>query len=99
VTHAHTPGPWNEVIKALGIQHPIYAKSKQVAAATNNVHGEGAIESKANARLIAAAPELLAACQAALICCDENGAMAETYDEDEIEGLRKAIAKAVGGAE
>lgn len=51
-------------------------------------------EAHANARLIAAAPELLEACQALIAHCDKNPPMGETLWS--VHQIRAAIAKATG---
>lgn len=62
--NTHTPGPWH--ITSESVQyHYIHAPNNGIVAEVgkrSNVNGEG----KANARLIAAAPELLSALKAAL---------------------------------
>lgn len=57
-------------------------------------------ESEANARLIAAAPELLAACEAALPIIESFDTAKEDGDKDlpEVAQLRAAIARARGSA-
>lgn len=62
---AHTPGPWNLQIVPWGEDFDLKIVSKGVVLATMN---KTALENNAdaNARLIAAAPELLAACIEAL---------------------------------
>lgn len=52
---------------------------------------------KANARLIAAAPELYAACKAALACPEMNWQEMDDVSRAAVEFLRAAIAKAEGG--
>lgn len=49
-------------------------------------------ETEANARLIAAAPDLLEACRQVLIASEDNGGM----DDIDWNGLRAAVAKAEG---
>lgn len=84
----HTPGPWHAMPFKGG--ETIYAAdSHRVAEClASGKHGEAA---EANARLIAAAPELLAALQNILAA---NPDLAEVADE-----ARAAIAKATGGAQ
>lgn len=89
----HTPGPWRT---------KLYEDVLEVYA---NVNGPGWLvaqwespddNDKANARLIAAAPDLLAACQA----IDEwHDLMAQDYPEimRPFRMVRAAIAKATGG--
>lgn len=80
----HTPGPWKHYPGRDTIlsEHPDYLHSVIAKIAT----GENREEENANAKLIAAAPELLEACKAAL--ADESTAYAIA------ELCRKAIAKA-----
>lgn len=102
----HTPGPWVYVAGRFNGRH---AKSASGSVMSADAYGwyiatiEDAPEAESNARLLAAAPDLLAALEAA---CEEikylrdwannHGAM---YDEERFtEGL-VAIAKAKGGAE
>lgn len=63
---SHTPGPWNLTGASFG--HSIGANGIRIAQTANIVHegSEGVHEEKANARLIAAAPDLLDACKALL---------------------------------
>jgi hypothetical protein len=51
---------------------------------------------RANARLIAAAPELLEALQAIREQINDDGSITNKFDEDEIEALDTLIAKAEG---
>lgn len=86
--HKHTPGPWDvehdtEIIAAEG-QRIAEADTRSI----NFVNGEAT----ANAHLIAAAPDLLRACEWALSMMD-GGRL-----EEDIMHLRAAIAKARGGS-
>lgn len=88
MTTKHTPGPWTIEIPSNGCdRYIIHGKSFEEICATclDTEH-----EMQANARLIAAAPELLEACKMALSCMapEDNDATART--------LRSAIAKAEG---
>lgn len=88
--HTFTPGPWKfrdgyilangEALKVIGVQVPITV-------------GPSRLEAIHNARLIAAAPELLAALKEALAAL--NGAPNTVGLHDQISA---AIAKAEGGA-
>ena len=61
--HKHTPGPW--ALGKLGAyQHPIKSENNQLIAAVSGWEESNPAEALANARLIAAAPELLGACEA-----------------------------------
>ncbi len=88
----HTPGPWNEWATPddLDMSHEICANNRLPIAIIYD--GEKA---QANARLIAAAPDLLEAAQALL-----NrwlGGDGDMDDDDRIErNMRAAIAKASG---
>ncbi len=108
----HTKGPW--------IEEPAMSSSKHVRdilQAGGNivlamVGGEVQSEALANARLIAAAPDLLAACETALgmlthvACiqgCGGSGAIQISEDDiqqcqwcDELDSIKAAIAKAGG---
>lgn len=84
----HTPGPW-EVTEVNSGSNLVYRKIR--AAKCKNSSGSDSVgfagayempdqkEAEANARLIAAAPELLAACKAALPYLQDHVAM--TLDE------------------
>lgn len=86
---AHTPGPWEyDAKKRNHSGYPIYIHGEdweRLAAVSGHLNGDE--ESFANARLIAAAPELLEAATEFL--------NKQTFDTD--EALRMAIAKATGG--
>ena len=87
MTEQHTPGPWRICTCDLGYQPLGHrdAEKRIVIRASPSV--------QANARLIAAAPELLAACIDALEV-EEN--MAQCPDSELAKRLRAAIAKAKG---
>jgi hypothetical protein len=102
----HTPGPWKlkdwtsydqqGVIEAYGEQ-VVDANDHMVSSATIEGASEG---EEANARLIAAAPELLSACLAVM---DAHAEFRREYpnvtDEAPCLGLvREAVAKATGSA-
>lgn len=94
MSQQHTPGPWT----VDGQHYDYYASfsvkagGRGVCAISSNIKRPGA-ESAANARLIAAAPDLLAALQDLLNATDE------TYDNrHERQAALDAIAKATGGA-
>lgn len=99
----HTPGPWRLVNDAQGpcmVMHPTLAG---VAIANlgvcfnpvNGYHEDASAERSANARLIAAAPDLLAALKyCSAVCAGEimnkNGLI------NALELARKALTKATG---
>lgn len=87
---SHTQGPWNVSRHATPDYAPqfgIYAGESARDLAT--VTGDNAA---ADAALIEAAPDLLAACEALLNCIDP------ARDWNEAKAARAAIAKAKGGA-
>ena len=89
----HTPGPWGRIIAdGYTVRHPqIYSDTGPIANAT--WLGDGRVdELNANARLISAAPDLLAALEALLDY--ENGIQKAKAEQM----ARAAIAKAGGGS-
>jgi hypothetical protein len=94
----HTPGPW-----LLGentpseLDQPIYANGTEGCVGICNVDLDEAEEAEANARLIAAAPDLLAACKWFIDPPHPIGSNAEKVLKF-AEIARQAIAKAEGGA-
>lgn len=63
----HTPGPWRASGGSLTVPKcHVLSGSGKASYALAHVFGETEVERMANARLIAAAPELLEACKAAL---------------------------------
>jgi hypothetical protein len=85
----HTPGPWH-----IGESNPwlVYAPDGYAVADTRTYHGRHA-DTKADARLIAASPELLAALIEATECLIDSG-----YDHEgnKVKYMRAIIAKATG---
>ena len=80
----HTPGPWVANCDIYPVM--VYRVSEEMEFVANTG------ESKANARLIAAAPELLEALQAIMRCSKEGGYLFK--DSSELYAARAAIAKA-----
>jgi hypothetical protein len=77
----HTPGPWH--VNAGDYKYHIYYSREQSDHYFVEVDGNDDDEAKANARLIAAAPELLAALKTARKClksCHYVGPERETID-------------------
>lgn len=88
----HTQGPWHVGMKPGPM---VYGqKGAQVADMRETLLDRD--EHIANVRLIAAAPDLLAACQFALDCAINPRSMTEAYatHKDIVAALRAAIAKA-----
>lgn len=101
----HTPGPWNisGVRDGGGLWlHIGAAGSPMVLASMNEVHAD----TEANARLIAAAPELLEALtdpdlsEAIYAWSNEKNIGSEEYDRRsvKVEKMHAAIARATGAA-
>ena len=93
----HTPGPWQLSKTGLSVQ----SEFLQGIASTGTPNGTiGLPERQANARLIAAAPELLAACEHVLAVIGDEGECNHDTDEEWVraihEKLRPIIAKAKG---
>lgn len=89
----HTPGPWGRNIPPISKYPVIYAgRNTHVAQVLTKATSEA--EAEANADLIAAAPELLAACKA----FESNYPMGINPGADEaVRAAVAAIAKAEGG--
>lgn len=87
----HTPGPWHVSGEDVGrAQHYLHIGAKSspmVLASMNEIH----TNTPANARLIAAAPELLEALQRAVHWHDQLSSF-------DLDRMRAAIAKATGNA-
>lgn len=73
----HTPGPWHATIKIT--RHPVYDERANLIC---TVERDGNEEDKANARLIAAAPELLAALEAVAACWHDFGRQCDQSVEE-----------------
>lgn len=87
----HTPGPWtNDVMVSLTETH----EAGLNIGFLNTVNPQRRAEAQANARLIAAAPELLEALQAITDLYDTDEGCRST---PEYIAARAAIAKATGG--
>jgi hypothetical protein len=97
-THTHTPGPWR-------IENWIYQNAREVVtiqtdkdaiATACNLWRDGddsTFEVMANARLIAAAPEMLAALEE--LCADKY--LADPINADRMANALAVIAKVKGG--
>lgn len=89
---SHTPGPWNVNRKRIGtIEHTDPSGLVDTVAFTS---GDTSGSPSANARLIAAAPDLLEACEAVWQSCDSEGRIMLPANGITITNLRAAIAKA-----
>ena len=93
----HTPGPWKTLNPGIS---SIYctiqgANGGRVCAIGENSHENHHF----NARLIAAAPDLLAACQRAVMAggpFDDSHSAYWTLNADDMAAIRAAIARATG---
>lgn len=94
----HTPGPWQFELAPSGgfdIEKDPNDLGRYMVIATRSSHQARAAEMHANARLIASAPDLLAALEAVLAWgTDENYERAHAA----CEAARAAVAKAIGSA-
>ena len=90
----HTPGPWFAIQYAN--QWNIQSKDGYEGALTNVLDEDEDVNAEANARLIAAAPELL---EALIMCLNLVGAAANESEpaRNAWEKAKVAIAKATGG--
>ena len=87
----HTPGPWSVVANG-GHSYTIRGSRNEAICDTSIwLHSDPHSESRANAHLIAAAPDLLEALEDLLTICD-----GDPDEPDEIGWARAAIAKAKG---
>lgn len=89
----HSPGPWN-VINTPNL--PIVDRSFRTIALPYPYHDEEMRVADAN--LIAAAPDLLAALKDIVDCVAKTESMGEICQCDDFTEARAAIAKAEGGA-
>jgi len=104
MSNSHTPGPWHKLcaVTQSGIcGASIYGQIEsdgqpKLGSHIAEVFGQHTTIDEANARLIAAAPELLEACKAVLANADKRQLVA-TVETEEL--CRAAIAKATGGAQ
>jgi len=100
-TVKHTRGPWR-IVQCLPPAPEYYGQTVTVIVDANNrnVLNRDLLEEAANARLLAAAPELLEACEAALARLEEDYethlalCAPEPADDLPMPQLRAAIAKA-----
>jgi hypothetical protein len=93
-THTHTSGAWYAVKLDASPDHAWAIDSELVEIARLSEWPDHQAEAEANARLIAAAPELLEALKGLLEVTEEN------YDNrHEVEAALHAIAKAEGREE
>ena len=90
---AHTPGPWQYGSGKLSNSIQVYVGAQNIASVTMLNHYEPA---DANARLIAAAPDLLEALRALIKTADMYWTEDKSTTWPALEESREAIAKAIG---
>lgn len=88
-----TPGPWTATKGFTRIERVVATDGKSVAS-TGNTPSRTSEEREANARLIAAAPDLLSAADAVVRFDHKNGGPSEWNEL--MRNLESAIAKAEG---
>lgn len=98
MNHTHTPGPWTASKKLGAFCNSVaieYSPGERIGYATHIPNrADGNASQFANARLMAAAPDMLTALQAML-----NYANLGAYERaDAVKKARAAIAKAIGAA-
>ena len=86
MTANHTPGPWENIGSAMSGRIIVDAKNDVVARVAARSQAE------ANARLIAAAPDLYAALHAIVATIDKFGEIGE--DDEDVGTARAALRKA-----
>jgi len=97
----HTPGPWKvagiawEVASGVWTRHIHTPEFVRGVVLGHQARGRTEVEVEANARLIAAAPDLLAACEAAVFGANHIDCVRAM--QEVLPQIRSAIAKAKGG--
>jgi hypothetical protein len=87
----HTPGPWNYDRSG----YSLYVNSGRELVTALSMDGKRLETSEANARLIAAAPDLLEALKSVIAWLDAPDESA--FSDSQLALARAAIAKATGG--
>lgn len=95
--NTHTPGPWftSQPHQTIYIEARIGGGMLQEIGAIGPTEG-GPFQQAANARLIAAAPELMEALKACLQCFYEMTGRKPAFVEDSIAMGKEALTKATG---
>jgi len=96
MTTRHTPGPWTAYGRQVSGSHGEYPLGIMVADC-NVTPERGEVECKSNARLIAAAPELLEAAKDMLEYFDMAYGEHGENNSPAVIALHEAISKAEGG--
>lgn len=108
MNNPHTPGPWtfgmdigstpSRVTFRIGGERQTSLSSERGITCSNSNVLMSVAEAEANARLISAAPELLAALQGMFNMNLDAIELGEPFDEKLWEQAEQAIVKATGGA-
>lgn len=97
----HTPGPWELRGRTVKGPHPRYEGELRTVASAQWSKGTWKDEAEANARLIAAAPDMLQALQEMIANCDrwlETGIPADAEESKRLYNqMAAALKKAEGG--
>lgn len=88
MTSKHTPGPWR--LDGEGLKAMVRGDDATIVCLRHRLPG---IVNAENMRLIAAAPELLAACEAAYDAYDMGGGLARDVAEQLLAAIKKARGK------
>jgi len=93
----HTPGPWTATPSYINLgEWEIYGNEDgDNAQHIGSIEAEGTEQAEANARLIAAAPDLLEACESMLGFLSADTLDLRDYEQMESE-VKRVIAKAKG---
>lgn len=90
----HTPGPWTVPIKRVSHNQGFAIMAGGVRVA-DTIEDHSAVDAEANAHLISAAPDLLAACRAVVEWAEESGRMESNAKDEQLwQQILAAIAKA-----
>lgn len=105
MSEKHTPGPWCVSEDDASGQAVVRGEHIEIATCWHHCVGSIEIEMRANARLVAAAPDLLAALQGAIGALEfsqdfhrDLGNEDQAFAADRLDAARAAIAKATGDA-
>lgn len=93
----HTPGPWH--IRTINAFVGVGSKDRPIATIDNKYPYNNANlvdETKANAKLIAAAPDLLEALKTAVDLLNQHDQLETQYEQESINQITDAIDKAEG---
>ncbi len=94
MTTRHTPGPWEIAEDDVHGQAVVRGEHTEIATCWHHCVGSIEIEMRANARLIAAAPDLLAALQMLMDLIELSGPRRIAPHKSPIEAVRAPLGKA-----